>query len=296
MNRVLGGAGLAALCLAVPPAQAQRLDYEGGLSLSTGSYIFTERTTNWTLFNGLALSAGRLSVRVTVPLVMQNTRLLTSSGLGQIPTGGGPASGAVRDSSRAGGDGMGGGMGSVSAVSNADSRRRVEPPPAAVTGFEAHVGDPVVSADLGVVQSRRGWIRVGGAMKIPLTDTTTFGTGAWDVGGTVSLAYLVRASTALGIDASVWRLGDLPELDLRNPVLVTVGITHLTASGWGGSANLQASRSVVSGFQDAVSIGVGLSRLLSRGTVGVSGSIGLTEMAPDLSLGFYWSIGVFRRN
>lgn len=64
------------------PLAAQEVAYEGGLSAATGRYIFTERTTTWTLLAGLAYTAGRFTLRGSVPIVLQNTTLVTRSGMG----------------------------------------------------------------------------------------------------------------------------------------------------------------------------------------------------------------------
>ncbi len=54
----------------VMPPDAQSLHYEGGLSMSSGNYIYTERTTSWMLTNGLALGAGPFTIRAMLPVFL----------------------------------------------------------------------------------------------------------------------------------------------------------------------------------------------------------------------------------
>ena len=96
------------LTLSSPILTAQGLYYEGGLGLTSGMYIFTERTNTITLLTGLALHAGPVTIRATVPAYAQNTTLLAGSSTGLIPTGGSSSS-VVADSSAARQGGRGGG-------------------------------------------------------------------------------------------------------------------------------------------------------------------------------------------
>ena len=51
--------GLLVATLALPPhLVAQGVAYEGGVSVATGSYIFTTRTTSVTIATGRAYTAG----------------------------------------------------------------------------------------------------------------------------------------------------------------------------------------------------------------------------------------------
>jgi hypothetical protein len=115
------------------------------------------------------------------------------------------------------GDGMRRSGAAASAIrSQQQPHRRVEVPASAVTGFEAALGDPTVSLTLAAWRRGGSAVSLSATAKLPLTDTTQFGTGEWDVGGTVSWSQL-GGRALLGLDASYWHLGDLPELDLRDP-------------------------------------------------------------------------------
>jgi hypothetical protein len=284
------------------PLAAQQLHYEGGLSMSSGSYIFTERTTSWVLSNGLAVDAGPFTIRATVPAYRQNTTLLTSSATGLLPTGG-SSSGVVADSSaarKAGRGGGGGGGGSSQIVAAFPSLQEsaalaVDPvavPTSSVTGYQVTLGDPMVNISAVLTESGRTSLLASFGAKIPLNDTTSYGTGKWDVGGSLSLSHGITSNVLLGLDFSHWRFGDLPELDLRDGLMGSASIAYLGASGWGGSASFMAARSVVEGFADSYMVSVSVTRLAGVGALSMNFAAGLTEMTPDFTAGLSWRVGV----
>jgi hypothetical protein len=287
---------LAAACLPTVGLQGQSVYYEGGVSVASGTYIFTQRTTSLTWYNGLALSAGPLTLRATVPLYLQNTSLVTGTGTGFLPTGG-SSGGVVSDSSRSRMMGHGGGQGMSAQVVAADAALRadgdpVDAPATSVTGFETSAGDPTFYANLSLFRSKPTSFSVGFGAKAPVTDTTGLGSGEWDVGGSISLYRRIGSATLLGVDLSYWRLGDLPELDLRNPVTGAISVSHLLAKGWGGSISVTGSTSVIDAFENAYSAGVALTRMGSRGALGITASVGFTETTPDFAVGLNWRLAL----
>ncbi|HEU5303994.1 MAG TPA: hypothetical protein VFU40_05065, partial [Gemmatimonadales bacterium] len=83
------------------PLSAQGLYYEGGLSMARGTYIFTERTTSWSLATGFAFDRHAVTLRASLPVHLQNTTLVSLSGPGGgLPTGG-SSSGTVADTGSA---------------------------------------------------------------------------------------------------------------------------------------------------------------------------------------------------
>jgi hypothetical protein len=310
-----GGASLVRTCLgcivgfgwvtAVPSLGAQTtIHYEGGVFVTTGRYIFTERSTGWTLSSGLAIDAGPITVRAVVPLLVQNTTLLTSSSGGMLPTGG-TESAAVADSvaSRSGhGDGRGTGNLDVTGATLfgvegtpvvADGQ--VEVPTTALTGYRAVVGDPTVSVNLALGRASRTRVLLGVGAKVPVADSASFGTGEWDVGGSVSVSRRLGSSVLFGLDVSYWHLGDLAALDLRDPVLASASLAYLSLSGWVTSAAVMGARSVIEGFGDTYLVSAGVSKVGSAGAVGVTASLGLSETAPDLACGITWRLGLLPR-
>lgn len=244
------------VALALPASlHAQTIHYEGGVSVASGKYIFTERTTSWTISNGLALGAGPVTFRVTVPLFIQNTTLLTGTTTVPYPTGG-SNSGPVRDSSASrGGQGSGSGRGANRQVTSASlsmmssASEPVEVPASSVTGFEPAFGDPTVQAS--VSTGGRSIVTFGVGVKAPLTDTTSFGTGEWDYGANLGVSRFAGRHTMLSADLAYWHLGDLPGLDLSDPIMASLSVGYLAPSGWGGSVAFNAASAVVEGFEDS---------------------------------------------
>ena len=294
-TRVWGSAAVAA-CLSISAwqlARAQTVHYEGGVSVSSGSYIFTERTTNWTFTNGLALGAGPFTLRATVPLYSQNTTLISGAGTGPIPTGG-PSSGIVADSVAARGGNHQGGMRQEMATPALLANHSVEVPSTAVTGYELALGDPLVSMSITLTGASPASLTLGAGVKLPLTDTTSFGTGEWDYGGTASLSYRLGYTSSLGINLGYWHLGDLPNLALNDPLMGSVSFAYLAPSGWGGLLSVSGSTSAIPEFAAPAYAGATITRVTGRGTLGLHASVGLTESAPDFTLGVSWRVGLVR--
>ncbi len=293
MRRRSWGAAAVLAILASPAARAQTLDYEGGMSVSSGNYIFTERTTNWAFTNGLALGAGPFTLRVSLPLYSQNTTLVAGTGSGPVPTGG-SASGVVADSSAARGQHQGGMGQDATSLSMLVTRGTVDVPATAVTGYEFSVGDPLASVSVAVLAGSPVSLTLGAGVKVPVTDTSSFGTGEWDYGGSASLAYHMSYTSSLGLHLGYWHLGDLPTLQLDDPVMGSLSFAYLAPSGWGGLVSVSGSTSAISEFAGPVSAGATLTRVTARGTLGLYAGIGLTESAPDVTLGLLWRVGLRR--
>jgi len=274
MHRLLGFALVAATAL---PVAAQRVRYEGGAQVSHGRYEFTEPTTTLSLSTGLSLELGHLTVRATLPVWAQDSRLVTSRGVGAIPTGGVRAGRAVSDSGAMGSHGRMAGVG------------RVEPPADALTGFETAIADPLVQLTASLVGTDRVALRLTGSAKLPLADTSGFGTGEWDVGGGFG-ASLYFGRSFLGLDAAYWHFGDLDELELRDVASASASFGRVSPSGWGWLGTVRATTTIIDGYPPPVSIGAGVSRARGRGVLGLSLSVGLTELSPDVAVGTFWTV------
>lgn len=274
-------AGLVGLLPA--PLVAQEVAWEGALAMATGTYLFTERTTGWTLTNGVAVAAGPVSVRISWPLLLQNSALVTASGSTWIPTGG-PYSGMVADSGAARGSqrGSGGGGGMQGSL---------DVPLTAVTDYTAALGDPTAQASVRIGSLARS-LTLHGAAKAPLADTASFGTGRWDFSAGGALTYMLGTSGFLGADLSWWHLGDLPELDFQDPVWGMVSGGAALGGGWAGLVSVSGGTSALAGYDGPWSVSAGLSRLMGATMVGVSAAVGLTDTAPQLSLALSWRVAL----
>jgi hypothetical protein len=274
--------------LGVTPMAAQTIHYEGGVSMTTGRYIFTERTTSWTVSTGLAVEWGRVTMRLTLPAHIQNTPLVSGSTIGPIPSGG-SSSGAVADSQQArkGQSGPGSQTRSATALYLAGNRR-VEVPPSVASGYAWNIGDPVASVGIALLAGGGTHLVVQAAAKAPVTDTTSFGTGAWDAGGTASFSHRIGQRSVVGAQVSYWILGDLPELVLRDPLSASLSLSHLIGRSWSAHASLWASQSVIDQFSNAYVVTLGVNRLTGRQSVGLSASVGFSETAPDIAVAVIW--------
>jgi hypothetical protein len=292
--RIVAVVGIALGVWAVP-GEAQRIFYEGGLSASTGTYIFTERTNSFALSTGLHLSAGRFSFRAAVPVWMQNTSLITSSGAGPVPTGGPYGREAVRDSGQArdqrhqGALGPGG-PGNGRMILAGLVAAQVPAPSPAVTGYQIALADPALSGSVRVVDGGRVSVGFGATLKFPLADTATVGTGEWDFGGHLSVSILAGRRWTFALDASYWHLGDLDSLQLVDPVLASVSAGALLGDHWGAMLSLTGSTRTLTGFDPPLTITGAMSRVGLGVTWGFSLGAGLTESAPDLSIGLLWTV------
>lgn len=294
------GAAVAALlgAIAVAPAIAQQVRYEGAASVARGSYVFTQPTTSWTLSTGLAVRAGPVTFRAALPIYLQNTTLISGTIAGPLPTGGGgAATKALSDSSKArqgrGGRGAGGsGMmaGVVAPSYDVSATDPVVVPTSVVTGFRSALGDPSLQLGVSPLASGATLVDLALSVKPPLTDTTGFGTGRWDIGGTLAVTQRIGNDVVLGANAGYWHLGDLPDLDFRDPWLAGVMISYLRPSGWGLSMSASGARAVVDGFQNAYTLGASVLKLAGPVAVGVNGTVGLTETTPDFTIGVTWSV------
>lgn len=272
------------------PLAAQGLHYDGGLSVASGAYIFTERTTSWSLFTGLTLDQGRFTFRASLPVHLQNTTLVSLSGPGGgLPTGG-PSSGTVSDSgaARKGHPGTGG-------VIHPSARAgRVEVPSTAVTGYEAAFGDPTGELAWRAIERDRTVLSVALMTKIPMADTATFGTGEWDIGSSAALSQALGRGGMLGLNLSYWRLGDLSTLDFRDPVYGSASFSYLGTNGWGGGLTVSAGTPSLDGYSGPVWVGGSVLRVSAGESWSVAGAAGLSETTPDFTLSLTWKVRLAR--
>ena len=284
------------VALLAPAGAAQTLRYEGGAGAATGKYFFAERTTSFSLSTGFALDIGRLKLRASLPVWLPNTSLVTTTVAGSIPTGGPYGQGAVRDSGEArrrrqSGNGQGPGSGQGRAPGSPLPSLQVVPvSDSAVTGYQAAVGDLFLSTSARLLTGSRVSLTAGVSAKAPIADTATIGTGRWDAGVSLSVSVLAGRRLLIGADVSYWHLGDLPDLPFDDPVTGMVSLGASLGSGWGAIASLAGGSSALPGFDPPVTVGGAISHLGARTGWGVHAALGLTETAPDVSVGLTWTV------
>jgi hypothetical protein len=189
----------------------------------------------------------------------------------------------VADSGRGRGGGHGGGGGEP-----------IAPPASSVVGYRVALGDPLLHATWQAVAGASTSVRVGLGTKVPVADTATFGTGEWDVGAIASLTHLFGTAGFLGVDASYWHLGDLPDLDFTDPVTLTVSYGRVLGLSWGGSVYGTAGTTTMQGYQPPVLVGAMVTRFGRVGAWGVGASVGFTESVAAFSLTATWSVRMGR--
>ena len=280
-GRLSLAAGVAlAILAAAPPAPAQRIEYAGSLQFASGDYIFTERTNSLLLFTGLSLTAGRFRASASVPLIYQSTPFVPY-GSGVLIPSGGPESAEV-------GGRMGGGhMG----------RRSMEDIDLADTAVvdEIGMGDVSAHAEIELLgfSAIRPSLRLTAGAKAPVADVDSgFGTGEWDYGVGLSAAQPLGRTLVLA-DVSYWVLGDMPDLELRDPVSYALAVGHPLSERIGLLVSIFGYSRIIEGTDPPTQLSLGLSYLMGqkRSFTG-SAAFGLTDSSPDVSVSLGWRLSL----
>jgi hypothetical protein len=277
------------------------------VSFSRGSYIFTEATNSFWLSNGLTFRAGRLTLSGTLPVIVQNSGII-SFVAGQPVATGGEDSEAVgrRNKGDPVGthDGSGKGMdgrGSASLVADGVFRQGTEPPVEDDSttvyfrdSYEVQVGDPLLSGSLELFSSAGALrsVTLGVSAKAPLRSVESgVGTGAWDVGVGASLAAGSDRNLFLA-DVSWWSYGDLPDLVLDPGWMWGLSASRSFSAGRVAvSASFAGATAMVETMDAPMSVGLGLMVLPRVGRALSTGVwFGLSEASPDISLSLAWSL------
>ncbi len=170
--------------------------------------------------------------------------------------------------------------------------RGLEPvePVAPSAQYTGSLADPVVQLFVTAHQGDRSSVGLSASVKVPVLEAGDFGTGRWDVGAGLSLSRVVGSRTFLGLDLGFWRLGDPPDLDLQDTLTGTLTVGRPLGRLWTASASLSGGRSVVPGYADPWWASLLVSRLSARGIWGFTASFGLTDTAPDFTLGLLYRL------
>ncbi len=260
------------LILSVGKIHGQDISYTGSLQTAIGDYIFTDQTFSLYFFNGLTVSEGPFRISASLPVIIQSTPWISYSGGGMLPTGGAQHDEVGRRSHRE--------MLELSDLS------------------ETHgigLGDPISRLDVRMLREEGSLpsIHLLTEVKIPVADVNRgFGTGEWDYGGGLSFSKTVQ-SRFYSLELLYWVLGDLEELELRDPVAFSFAVGQPLA---GGEVDILVSLSgysrIIEGVDHPAQFGVSLLRQPDSGKSFIlSADFGLTESAPDFMLSLGWIIG-----
>ncbi|SMO78620.1 hypothetical protein [Fodinibius sediminis] len=290
-------------------SRAQDLSYSGSLQFSTGSYFFDESTASFSFSNGFGIAGENLSVSFSVPFIVQNSPWISYGGAGYIPTGG-PEHKVVRDSSGRGpgpggnggkdGDGSGGGGGKhIMNATGSDIGYQAESGtdvvlPDTSSYTQSSFGDPTLYANLKLYSSLSGAtaIRLNSALKFPLADPSSgFGTGEWDYGIGVSAS---RSISSYYFMANImkWWFGDLPDLELQNPLTYSFGIGRSLGGGsWLINGTFTGYTEVIDTYDPPRNLNLGIGYFASQHvSLNSTLSWGLSESSSDFSMGLGWNI------
>jgi len=268
-------AGLACSGPAFPrAARAGAVFYAGSVEFATGDYVFTDRTNSVYVFNGLSIAVGPATVSASLPVIYQNTALVSNSGPGMVPTGGGMGGGTSPHQH--------GGMMAASASPTAESFDHVG------------VGDPLLRVDVNVAGGRLEAYSVGVAatIKPPVADADRgFGTGEWDYGGGLTARCTVDRYTG-SAELSYWSLGEPDGATFDNPVAYSAAVFRRFGNGgMSAGASVSGFTRVIDGVDPYRQIGVTLMYLpRARRSLSATVLFGMSDSAPDVGFSLGWGI------
>jgi hypothetical protein len=156
--------------------------------------------------------------------------------------------------------------------------------------YSGSLADPVAQVFVTAHRDARTAVGLSASVKVPILEAGDFGTGRWDVGAGLSLSQFVTDRTLLGLDLGYWHLGDPPDLDLQDTVTGTVTVGRSLGRLWSASASLSGGRSAVAGYANPWWASVLVSRVSTGGVWGLTASFGLTDTAPDITLGLLFRL------
>lgn len=296
-RRLVTVGALLALPAVTPRVGAQQLDYAGSLQTSAGRYVFDQTTYSHSLLSTLTLRGERWRLGGSIPLIVQNSTVLSYIGGQPLPTGG-PNSGVMRTREpgeevpmrRRGGSGSG--ALALAAFPAAIDTAAIPPEPG---DYALQLGDPIVTAGFDFVRSADARTLLSAQLmsKLPAASVSSgVGTGAADYGASLALT-LGGARTSLFAEASWWTLGDLPDLELRDIVGGTIALTRTldTEGRWSVMGSASASSAILESLEEPVSAGIGVGYIPRPGRAFFGGvSFGFSESSPDWSAYVGWSV------
>ena len=262
----------------------QQIYYSGSAQYSTGSYFFERSTNSFYLTNSIRIRGGSVSLSLNVPYMIQNSPWISYSGIGYIPTGGSQSE-TVSDVGKGRGKG---GPGSTTPGLE----------PVILTDTVSHnkygLSDPnlYLSVRLTPLTQSKTLLYLNASTKVPVTNPETgFGTGAWDFG--VGMSITQRFNTFfLTADAMYWHLGDMEDLNFKDPVSFALGLgKSFDNSKWLVSTMVTGYTPIIEGYDPPMGLSVGLGYFLTKNiALNANVSFGLSESSSDVGGGIGWSI------
>lgn len=252
---------------------AGKWSVSSSLQYRTGNYIFEQNTSTFYLYGGLRYRSNRWQMSASMPLVTQNSDLVTGGGGTFFPSThhNGESSGSSHH-----GRGMSGDTG--------------------FSDMTMGLGDLYLNGTYQLLPEylKQPYLALTIRLKVPTAGTENgFGTGEFDYGASLTLRKRFGSYIAIG-EAGFWVLGDPAEVTYKDPLVVGIGGGKFFSGGHTGILfYYETYTTILEGLAPLRQLSLGLNHRLGPGLMlSMIGAAGLSDSAPDVSLssGIEWSL------
>lgn len=283
---------LATLVLLAAPLAAQggEWTYSGSLGVASGDYTLSETTTSVIVDSSISWKSDRFRISASIPVISQDTPYVTYVGGVATPTGRRLGMSSLPSAAQSGS----GGEGSGGSGASRGGGEIVVPDPETQNFDKIGLGDPLLRADIQLGGSALANVGFFVAAKAPIADESSgFGTGEWDFAGGITLDWAFGDGHVFG-EAGYWNYGDLSDLELEDPLSLTLGYGRVVGEGkWSYIASLWALSEGVDATDAPAEASFTLSRRLEPGrSVSLTLAAGLTDSTSDFRALVGWSTGL----
>jgi hypothetical protein len=241
------------------------------LQYSSGNYIYEQNTSTFYLYGGLRYRSNRWQMSASIPLITQNSDLVTGGGGTFFPS-------THHSGESPGSSHHGRGMSGESGFSE----------------MTMGLGDLYLNGTYRLLPEnpKRPYLALSIRLKAPTASTQNgFGSGEFDYGASLTLRKRFDSYIAIS-EIGFWTLGDPPGVTYRDPLVVGVGGgKFFNAGNTGILLYYETYSTIVEGVPPLRQLSLGLNRRLSPGLMlSIIGAAGLSDSTPDVSLsgGLEW--------
>ncbi len=255
------------MMISAPWLVAGSFSISGGFQWWNGHYVYQTSTTTYALTAGARFQSEQYSLALTLPILFQNSDLVSQTGGMFVPHGSAPG---VQGSGGSSHRGSGMIVGSPVGVS-----------------YSSSLGDIFVTGNYRIAEESQTTplLTLTGQVKVP-TAGTAFGTGEWDYGAGLSLRKRFGTLGLFG-DAGYLVIGDPAGVDYRDPFTFGVGVGNSFSDGTlSAMLYYQAYTKVLEDYAPPQQLSVGLLYQSSTSTsLSLMSSFGLSETSPGIGIG-----------
>ncbi|MCB0261550.1 MAG: hypothetical protein KDH95_00780 [Calditrichaeota bacterium] len=252
---------------------AEKWTISSSLQYSTGNYVFDQNTSTFYLYGGLRYQSDKWSLFTSIPLISQNSDLVTGSGGAFFPS-------THHDSGEPGSSHHGGNMAGGNGMANM------------TTGL----GDLYLSAAYQVLSNdkRQPYIAANLRIKAPTAGTENgFGSGEFDYGASLTVRKRFQSYIAVA-EVGFWVLGDPAGITYKDPLVFGIGAgKFFNREQTGLLIYYQNYSTILNGLEPIRQVSLGLNHQLRAGIMLTAiGLAGLSETTPDFSFssGLEWAL------